>query len=161
MSDIDNDGESRDSDYFRSATRSPNVVREAGASLRASTRASLARKLRYNWREDPLSTLARFFSIYRPKSDKEDTHTTRLPNLARCLVLLRRYLTHFGMPKQGGIRDRDYVLRRLVQDLYEGGAPIWALEPVLNQAAEGLHGSTDVNWCVLPRKVGLTRSRRV
>jgi hypothetical protein len=73
MSDIDNDGDSHDSDYFRSATRSPND-REAGASLRASTRASLARKLRYNWRQHSFSRLAQFF----PYAVEKVTKRTRI-----------------------------------------------------------------------------------
>lgn len=61
-----------------------------------------------------------------------------LAGLARCLHLMREYLQHYGMPERGGPRDQELVLREVIRDLYGGGAPLWALEPVMQKAAEGL-----------------------
>jgi len=56
------------------------------------------------------------------------------------------------MPEQGGPRDQEYVLREVCKDLYRGGAPIWALNPVMEKAAEGLTGKKGVDFFLLPRK---------
>ena len=56
------------------------------------------------------------------------------------------------MPEQGGQRDQEYVLREVYKDLYAGGTPIWALEPVMIKAAEGLTGKQGINFLLLPRK---------
>jgi hypothetical protein len=88
--------------------------------------------------------------LLRAQSD-ERFHAA-LAKLAQCLTLLRKYLIKYGMPERGGPRDQEFVLRNVVIDLYAGGAPIWALEEVIQKAAEGLTGSKNVNWFILPRK---------
>jgi hypothetical protein len=56
-------------------------------------------------------------------------------SLARCLVLLREYADHFGLPPKGGPQDQEFVLREVFRDLYLGGAPIWALESVMQKVS--------------------------
>ncbi|CAB9498910.1 Pheromone-regulated membrane protein 10 [Seminavis robusta] len=85
-----------------------------------------------------------------PQSDEDMNES--LAGLARCLILLRRYLEIFGMPEKGGIRDQEFVLREIVRDLYAGGAPLWSLAPVMQKTAEGLTGQPHVNWMLFPRK---------
>ena len=74
---------------------------------------------------------------FPPDQSDEELHAS-LAGLARCLQLLREYLANFGMPERGGPRDQEYVLREIIRDLYAGGVPLWALEPVMQKAAEGL-----------------------
>jgi hypothetical protein len=76
---------------------------------------------------------ARFSS----EQSDEELHAS-LAGLARCLYLIREYLAHYGMPERGGPRDQEHVLREIIRDLYAGGVPLWALEPVVQKAAEGL-----------------------
>ena len=71
-----------------------------------------------------------------PQSDDELERS--LMSLSRVLTLLRHYLSVHGMPHKGGIEDQEYVLREITRDLYAGGTPLWALEPVMQKAAEGL-----------------------
>jgi uncharacterized membrane protein YjjP (DUF1212 family) len=87
---------------------------------------------------------------YVKQSDEELNHNIKA--LARCLVLLRTYESLYGMPERGGPRDQEFVLREVYKDLYAGGTPIWALEPVMIKAAEGLTGRRGVNFLMLPRK---------
>lgn len=75
-----------------------------------------------------------------------------LRDLARCIGLLRAYLDVYGMPEKGGIEDQSTVLHEVVKDLYRGGAPLWALEPVMQKVTEGLTGKSIVEWLCLPRK---------
>lgn len=75
-----------------------------------------------------------------------------LDSLARMLHLLREYYDRFGMPEQGGPKDQEYVLREVAKDLYAGGSPIWALEPVMKKVAEGLTGKRGVDFFMLPRR---------
>lgn len=89
-------------------------------------------------------------SAYAKQSDH--VLQANLESLARCLLLLREYESRFGIPEKGGVRDQEYVIREVYKDLYAGGAPIWALEPVMEKAAEGLTGQRGVNFCLLPRK---------
>ena len=85
---------------------------------------------------------------------KQDDETIQenLNNLARMLSLLREYHDRFGMPTQGGPKDQEYVLREVARDLYGGGAPIWALEPVMKRVAEGLTGRKGIDFFMLPHR---------
>ena len=56
------------------------------------------------------------------------------------------------MPEEGGPKDQQFVLREVFRDLYLGGAPVWALESVMQKAAEGLTGDPNVNWFLMPRR---------
>ena len=102
---------------------------------------------RYNWRYYvPSGTnCCRWFRWFvvggtafaQPQSTEELEDS--LQGLAKCLLLIRRYLALYGMPKNGQLlKDQQYVLREICRDLYSGGAPLWALEPVMQKAAEGL-----------------------
>ena len=82
----------------------------------------------------------------------EEVAQKNLRSLARCIVQIREYGDRFGMPRQGGPKDQEFVLREVFRDLYGGGAPVWALESVMQKAAEGLTGDPGVNWLLLPRK---------
>lgn len=75
-----------------------------------------------------------------------------LENLAQCLFLLRQYKNKYGTPFRGGPRDQKFVLRQVFKDLYAGGAPIWALAPVMEKASEGLTGHANISWLLMPRK---------
>jgi uncharacterized membrane protein YjjP (DUF1212 family) len=83
----------------------------------------------------------------------DDEIQEQLDHLARMLLLLREYYDRFGLPMQGGPKDQEYVLREVAKDLYLGGSPIWALEPVMNKVAEGLTGKRGVDFFMLPRRV--------
>ena len=72
------------------------------------------------------------------KEQTDEELQESLAGLAQCLRLLREYLYLHGMPERGGPRDQELVLREIVRDLYSGGTPIWALESVMQKAAEGL-----------------------
>ena len=69
-------------------------------------------------------------------------------------MLLRRYLNKYGTPEPQ-LDDSIHVLRELSQYLYRGGAPLWALEPVMKQVAQGLTGDNAVEWLLLPRKAAV------
>lgn len=78
-----------------------------------------------------------------------------LYGLIHCITLLRYYIKQYGRGIDeigGGPSDQSYVLREMTRDLYSGGAPLWALESVMQRAAEGLTGDPNVNWCFLPRR---------
>jgi len=83
----------------------------------------------------------------------DDEIQEQLCDLARMLLLLREYHDRFGLPEQGGPKDQEYVLREVAKDLYLGGSPIWALEPVMKKVAEGLTGKRGVDFFMLPRRV--------
>jgi uncharacterized membrane protein YjjP (DUF1212 family) len=89
-------------------------------------------------------------AAYAKQSD--EVLQENLKSLARCLLLLREYESRFGVPVKGGLRDQEYVIREVYKALYEGCAPVWALEPVMEKAAEGLTGQRGVNFFLLPRK---------
>lgn len=123
----------------------------------SSTRSSSSR--RYDWRvfrprDGGWVHFLRWFVVggasYAKKTD--DKLQEDLGKLARCLILLREYLSTFGMPAKGGPMDQEVVLRQVLRDLYAGGAPLWAVEPVMQKAAEGLTGTPGINWFLLPRK---------
>ena len=82
----------------------------------------------------------------------DDELRASLASLAHCLQLLRDYLVEYDMPVRGGPGDQEHVLREVVRDLYAGGTPLWALEPVMQKAAEGLTGQPNINWQLYPRK---------
>lgn len=93
------------------------------------------------------------------KASLPEEHVQKnLRSLARCIVQLREYADRFGMPRQGGPKDQEFVLREVFRDLYLGGAPVWALESVMQKAAEGLTGDPGVNWLLLPRKTFMSGS---
>jgi hypothetical protein len=112
----------------------------------------------YDWREytpdnKTCGNLLRWFVLGSAQTPQSDEHFhAALAKLAQCITLLRKYLMKYGMPERGGPRDQEFVLRNVVIDLYAGGAPIWALEEVIQKAAEGLTGSKSINWFILPRK---------
>lgn len=124
-----------------------------------------SRDYRYNWRYyvpsgTSCANYIRWFMVggarfAEPQSEEELEES--LQGLARCLLLIRKYLALFGMPGEDSqkdklVRDQEYVLRETCRDLYSGGAPLWALEPVMQKAAEGLTGERNVNWMLFPRK---------
>ena len=76
-------------------------------------------------------------SKFAPEQTDEELLDS-LAGLARCLHLLREYLHLYDMPERGGARDQELVLKEVIRDLYAGGAPLWALEPGMQKAAEGL-----------------------
>jgi hypothetical protein len=84
----------------------------------------------------------------------DDDRLANLRGLASCLRLLREYRRQFGLPPEnsGTVHDQALVLREVTRDLYEGATPLWALEYVMQKAAEGLTGHRNVNWMLLPRK---------
>lgn len=82
----------------------------------------------------------------------DDEVQENMNSLARMLSLLREYHDRFGMPETGGFKDQEYVLREVTKDLYLGGSPIWALEPVMKRVAEGLSGKRGVDFFILPRR---------
>lgn len=82
----------------------------------------------------------------------DEDRLINLQGLASCIRMLREYKDQFGMPDSGGPKDQGQVLREVTRDLYEGATPLWALEYVMQKAAEGLTGHSHVNWMLLPRK---------
>lgn len=84
--------------------------------------------------------------------ETDDAIRNNLHKLATMLKLLREYFSVYGMPEQGGPKDQEYVLREVLKDLYEGGVPIWTLEPAMERVAEGLTGKRGVDFCIFPRK---------
>jgi hypothetical protein len=130
--DVDDDVD--DDDATSTTEDSPTTTRQSSSSYS------------YNWRYYMPSHSNRwhFFrwlmvggSVFaETQSDSELQRS--LQGLALCLLRMRLYLDEFGMPIQGGPRDQDYVLREAVRDLYAGGTPLWALESVMQKAAEGL-----------------------
>jgi hypothetical protein len=107
---------------------------------------------KYQWKlyaPDPkhIGTFLRWAMVggskYAPEQS-DDELMESLAGLARCLHLIREYLYHYGMPERGGPRDQELVLREIIRDLYGGGAPLWALEGVMQRVAEG--------WTVSARK---------
>lgn len=116
-------------------------------------------RLLYNWRlyfpkRLTLGNIIRWFMGNADQKGVKQTDEEMMKNLrglARCLVLLREYLDTFGMPEKGGHRDQCRVLGEIASDLYAGGTPMWALEPVLKRCAEGL-GQAHVQWQLFPRK---------
>jgi len=130
------------------------------ASILSSSRSDSMREYFYNWRLFfPATGNPRHWfrwlmvgggAFAKPQSDASLNYS--LAGLARCLILMRQYLEHYGLPRQGGARDQEYVLREVIRDLYAGGVPLWALEPVMQKAAEGLTGQPNVNWLLFPRK---------
>jgi uncharacterized membrane protein YjjP (DUF1212 family) len=67
------------------------------------------------------------------------------------LLLLKEYESRFGMPDGGGPKDQQFVLTELCARLYASGTPLWALQPVMTKAAEGLTGASGVQFLLLPR----------
>ena len=129
-------------------------------SSRSSSVSSSSQLLRYDWREyAPKRSNRRIVPFlrwcvvggasYAPQSDR--LIHKNLDGLARCLVLLRQYQIQYGMPHRGGSRDQEFVLRAVYTGLFTGGAPIWAISPVMERACEGLTGHPQVTWMMLPR----------
>jgi uncharacterized membrane protein YjjP (DUF1212 family) len=115
---------------------------------------------RYNWRNYAPSgnSPVKFFRWFMvggsafAEKQSDETLVEGLSDLARCIVLLRAYLDVYGMPERGGPEDQACVLHEVVEDLYKGGAPLWALEPVMKKVTEGLTGQSIVEWTCLPRQ---------
>ena len=127
----------------------------------SSQRSNSSSSLRYDWRiyapkrsNRRLIPLMRWCIVggasYAQQSD--ELIQKNLRGLARCLVLLRQYQIQYGMPYRGGPRDQELVLREVYTGLFTGGAPIWAISPVLEKCVEGLTGKKNVGWLMLPRK---------
>ena len=134
-----------------------NEGMERSSSIASSLGEEDARK--YDWRlfipvQKSFTNLCRWFIVGgAAKADlPEEKVQNNLRSLARCIVQLREYADRFGMPRQGGPKDQEFVLREVFRDLYLGGAPVWALESVMQKAAEGLTGDPGINWLLLPRK---------
>jgi uncharacterized membrane protein YjjP (DUF1212 family) len=110
-------------------------------------------KAMIRWSEGIVSSLSKssLFGLDPPKQTDEALQSN-LKSLARMLLLLREYKSRFGIPEQGGPRDQEFVLREINKDLYQGGAPIWALDTVMKKAAEGLTGTREIDFWLLPRK---------
>eukprot|EP00529_Nitzschia_sp_RCC80_P017883 CAMPEP_0113477524 /NCGR_PEP_ID=MMETSP0014_2-20120614/20253_1 /TAXON_ID=2857 /ORGANISM="Nitzschia sp." /LENGTH=833 /DNA_ID=CAMNT_0000370623 /DNA_START=29 /DNA_END=2531 /DNA_ORIENTATION=+ /assembly_acc=CAM_ASM_000159 len=111
----------------------------------------------YNWKEfwkgGNCKDFLQWIVTGQPSAEQStDEIQENLNSLARMIVLLNEYRDLYGVPKQGGARDQMYVLREVMRDLYAGGCPIWALEPVLKSAAEGLTGKKQVDFFMLPRR---------
>ena len=145
----------------RSNSNSTNSSSSTGLASSSSPSMTGSNHYRYNWKlyaPSPHQSLGKFLrwgmvggSQFAHEQTDEALQDS-LASLARCLHLLRDYLEHYGMPTRGGARDQELVLREVVRDLYAGGAPLWALEPVMQKAAEGLTGQANINWQLFPRK---------
>lgn len=130
----------------------PEALTGSTSSLDSDTR-------RYDWRvfapaQKNIALFVRWLIVGGASKAKlsEDQVQKNLRSLAQCIVQIREYADRFGMPREGGPKDQEFVLREVFRDLYAGGAPIWALESVMQKAAEGLTGDPAVNWLLLPRK---------
>ncbi|CAJ1959131.1 unnamed protein product [Cylindrotheca closterium] len=127
-----------------------------GDSVRSDASSSFGR---YNWRlflpeTKNFTNLCRWFVVggaSKAKLPDEDV-LANLKSLAQCIKILREYTEIFGIPEEGGPKDQQFVLREVFRDLYLGGAPVWALESVMQKAAEGLTGDPNVNWFLMPRR---------
>ena len=126
-----------------------------------SSSSSSSSSLRYNWKDyTPKQSNRRLVPFLRwcivggasCAKQSDELIQRNLKGLARCLVLLRQYQMQYGMPYRGGPRDQELVLREVYVGLFTGGAPIWAISPVLEKVAEGLAGKRNVSWLMLPRK---------
>lgn len=113
----------------------------------------------YDWTEfapapkqHPLKFIKWLVEGVSSKRESDEALQHNLSGVARLLVLLREYQDRFGMPEVGSPRDQEFVLQDICIDLYAGGAPIWALEPVMKKVAEGLTGKRGVDFFFLPRK---------
>lgn len=146
----------------RSLRRRTSSSARQAASMR-SRRQGFARQYEqrdlYDWKEfapAPSKNPLHFFKwLVEGVSSKKETDEALQENLcgvARLLILLRDYQGRFGMPEVGGPRDQEFVLQDICIELYAGGAPIWALEPVMKKVAEGLTGKRGVDFYFLPRK---------
>jgi hypothetical protein len=144
--DDDEEKKASDNGHEYNTTLNDDDNDDDAASIASSTRSSSSSERRYNWRLYVPST-GKFSHYFRwlmvgggaLAAEKTDEEILKdLSGLARCLTLLRKYLDFYGMPEKGGVRDQEYVLREVVRDLYAGGAPLWALEPVMQKAGEGL-----------------------
>jgi len=119
---------------------------------------SYAEKSLYNWKTHaptpnrPVSFMKWLVEGVSAKKETDEELHQNLAGVARLLILLREYQDRFGMPEEGGPRDQEFVLQELCTDLYAGGSPIWALEPVMKKVAEGLTGKRGVDFFFLPRK---------
>lgn len=105
------------------------------------------------WSEGIVSSLSKssLFGFDPPKQTDEKLQSN-LKSLAQMLLLLREYKSRYGIPEHGGPRDQEFVLREINKDLYQGGAPIWALNTIMKKAAEGLTGTREIDFWLLPRK---------
>ena len=141
--------------YGETTTTTTQSLRRLEELATASRKTSPRRF--YNWKEFAPEGCWDFFRWLAvgasPKTSQTDEQLQlNLACLARLLMLLREYEERFGMPEQGGPRDQEDVLREVCKDLYKGGAPIWALDPVMAKVAEGLTGKRGVDFFLLPRK---------
>jgi uncharacterized membrane protein YjjB (DUF3815 family) len=82
----------------------------------------------------------------------EETVQANLASLARMLLLLREYETKIGIPHFGGPERQRQVLSDIATNLYNSGAPTWALETVMERVAEGMTGCKGVQWMLLPHR---------
>lgn len=146
-----NDSIGRDVSEFMSTDRRRSLL-----SVGTSERNTAAE---YNWRSyaPSFTSPVKFFrwlmvggAAFAPRQSDEEL-VGSLSDLARCIVLLRVYLDVYGMPEKGGLEDQSSILHEVVRNLYQGGSPLWALEPVMQKVTEGLTGQSTVQWVCLPR----------
>jgi uncharacterized membrane protein YjjP (DUF1212 family) len=89
----------------------------------------------------------------RVAKPSEAERRDNIQSLARLILLLREYKTRYGMPRTtGGPQMQKDILADLSKQLYQSGAPTWALEPVMERVAEGLTGKLGVQFSFLPRR---------
>ena len=118
----------------------------------------LQEKSHYDWRQfwkggGPIMFIRWLLTGFAANAKLNDEEIQENLNcLARLLTLLREYHDTYGMPSKGGPKDREYVLREIIKDLYAGGAPMWTLQPVMTKVAEGLTGKRGVDFFMLPRR---------
>jgi hypothetical protein len=146
--------DSKGEDSSQMASRSRQFSQcSTDASERIST-------TKYDWRNyaPSLKSPVKFFrwlmvggAAFAPKQSDEEL-LGGLGDLAHIIVLLRAYLDVHGMPGTGGIEDQSWVLQEVARELYRGGSPLWALEPVMQKVTEGLTGQSSVKWICLPRE---------
>ena len=81
----------------------------------------------YNWKRHfhpSKGSIKAFLKWFFLGADKETSKQTdeeihhNLKCVARMIVLLREYYEIYGLPKLGGPRDQEFVLREVVKDLY-------------------------------------------
>ena len=113
----------------------------------------------YNWREfqpsgrgfvNKIRWLVSGDSSFVYQSDEK--MSKNLASLARMLILLRQYEDNYGMPETGGLEVQKNTISEITGELYQSGAPTWAVEPVMERVAEGLNGHTGVQLSMLPRQ---------
>jgi uncharacterized membrane protein YjjB (DUF3815 family) len=119
-----------------------------GTSINGENEEFLLRKM-VRW----LTTTGTSPSSDQQQSEEEETTLqTNWASLARMLLLLREYETKIGIPTFGGPEQQRQVLSDITTNLYNSGAPSWALETVMERVAEGMTGGMGVQFMLLPHR---------